>query len=1385
MDTVAETEEEKCYFQYDEKTPTAINRYRIQSDIVADCIIQSRSEGIGRYEIGKRLGLNTRTKAGNRRVSQSIQFVVKNYPEQIGQYQKMEGKFRMLKYYYKSEGSAPTALAQLFKKAESIAGKPFPFKTGEIIKFPETNLNTLRISDVTVQRMIIILELIRDEGLIVTISRLCKHIAAKEAESGYKFVVDKKSVVKCLYALERKQLCNILTMEDVYEDDMTVNVENELIARAHTIQIVVPVDITSVEDERVKEGVNKTIAEFHSEGRVFPTGHLRFSKKSDPGTVKPKLSQVDVSNVDFHNLEIPQRAALLRYNFEASKKTKDSESDCHYDPNVSYGYQAKMTRCSIMHEFIYHVIHEVEETPEIPCFYHRFPPGKPLPVNANGPTPLDKLPVVDDSSDSPYRYVVGIPPFKNIQRGWFMLRDIVLGMPLSLFCMVINVREKVAGLEEYLSDPVKRHLPLADLPADLRRVLFTKKACSLAEHICLTLCALGHMRVAPSFDNGRTMIGPTSLFFCGKKTYIYDTSTSERGYSSVTLPIDRYKKYDYEFKSSDDVYRYWNHLKAISLSTPLNVRNPGQKEPADPTNSCKKWTLGCIDRNLFAIDPRTNIDIIHPFGQKEGCAGMDVNLYIHLIRHWEWRSPKNGEFVDWFIKRAQNQATQLTNYVEERVERLEKNWNSAVSSLLPNDSILFKQKKDAPILSQKAIDAMSGGFRRHYSVRRSLTASTDMKRRSKKPRVVPAPTKLPATNGNLSVENKPENGVKTPKSMLTEKGTRKRTLDQTDLESKEKNMFIRSRFTTREYDMLVLIRGVSFFLNPIHRFWLNPTVMRDVMHEYLPESRCKTVPCLMAAGAREMVRPGRMAQLQYIVKTLASYPSMIELRSKWMEIVFTDEKAKNDYFLNAFRKAHEFIFSETNTIPPIDTTDSEFDNFMKEKKLSVVISGNAASAHVYPRRSKPCQTVDDIHHCVAFNVVMSSLIGNSKESDPNEKGLSFENLVNSVSAKSVTEVLETGRADGLITRMRNVEQTSMMMRNHSTFSIFYRHFFNHNYRNDLVDLVQAGLKDNYFGDGQDENPACVLQLVSQLYSDDYQIGLITPRNVDELIGQNDQTEGKPVTKQLRKLENATLHLDEIKVNVDGYSEEWKRTPSREEIAKIVGPTYPVESEKMKLERQAKSPASKVKVKGVTADKVKKIVDLIRRSEYCGVATEEIAKKLGIPEINILEVLKQLTKHNEVFPCGIDTRRWVMEEFTSPWMMSTKSDRFFIRPWSLPDGNVNWPVLRWMSEGVLMTILYKPGLCLEEMKGTYSYVLQPVLLLEIIEMLEHLGVVKLEKKVVPTIKKKSPFINETVAQTSTHVLPTIYGIERFAAFFVDVPSASQFFKKYDSNFHSKK
>lgn len=82
---------------YDPNFYSPLYLYRPANDVVGSLIVHSSAEGAGRYELGRKIGLNTRVKGGNRRVSANIQSVMKTYSYYIGQYQKMEGKYRTIK----------------------------------------------------------------------------------------------------------------------------------------------------------------------------------------------------------------------------------------------------------------------------------------------------------------------------------------------------------------------------------------------------------------------------------------------------------------------------------------------------------------------------------------------------------------------------------------------------------------------------------------------------------------------------------------------------------------------------------------------------------------------------------------------------------------------------------------------------------------------------------------------------------------------------------------------------------------------------------------------------------------------------------------------------------------------------------------------------------------------------------------------------------------------------------------------------------------------------------------------------------------------------------------------------------------------------------------
>lgn len=141
----------------------------------------------------------------------------------------------------------------------------------------------------------------------------------------------------------------------------------------------------------------------------------------------------------------------------------------------------------------------------------------------------------------------------------------------------------------------------------------------------------------------------------------------------------------------EDIHRYWCHLKAVCWSTSLGARHipPGQE--SNFKSDTRKYSQGAVDRTPMTVDYDTEIDEIAPVGNADGCAGLDAQLFSHRQRNWELHTQPESDSTEWFLRRWQHNSARLSSYVSERVTRLEKNWNSYISSFLPTDLDLARK----------------------------------------------------------------------------------------------------------------------------------------------------------------------------------------------------------------------------------------------------------------------------------------------------------------------------------------------------------------------------------------------------------------------------------------------------------------------------------------------------------------------------------------------------------------------------------------------------------------------------------------------------------------------------------------------------------------------
>ncbi|KAL7080237.1 hypothetical protein ACQ4LE_000480 [Meloidogyne hapla] len=1080
-------QEKGVYLPYDPDNFSLAHFYRPQNDVVASWIVQSGMEGIDRYEISSRLGINADTKAGNRIVSSSIHSTVRNREKYFGEFQKTEGRFRVKKYFFKSaQNEAGGELyVQYSKRFKELAGVDCPFRFGDLLRFPGYNLNTLRITDITLKRLIQILEHLQDVKAVLTNTRLQTYITSLEQKEGYQFTIDRRSIKKLLLALLQRKFINVLKLEVL---------ENGI---AQTIDVITIPEVTSIGNAHVSEVLEKTMNEFKEQNKSFPSGH-----------------------------------------------------------------QLKKER-----------------------------------------------PVVEPKATS----------------------------------------------------PVEEESPLK-------------------------------------------------------------------------------KEQDQEV---------------------LMVEEEQDQTPTQPTDSLLHKTFSTVER----------LQAYNKYGKK------GANPYSIL----------STKTIHTLVESAK----------QRRIGKI-------VHKRKPKKSVKIELPKDAEETGSTSVDDSS-------SPTKSIQSKTE-------------PTKRPYSQNARLMDN----------------------IDKVSLQHKS---YLRSRFSQRERDMLLLIRASSFFLNPVSKFWPHPKVMRNLMHEFVPESRTKTTYSLMAAGVREL--KDRQDQHQYIVKTLASFKELLDLRNRLVVMNLSqvtikegdDLKPKDLFFIDAFRTAYKLLFKESDDCPSIFASDQEFRNHLAKNKLNFVqVAPDDKSAYV-PTRSQQPKNIEDIRERLAFNAVMSALLsengtakiveGQKTQAEPSTSdsgdylssgGIEFTNfLLEQIETTILSDTLENIRSDGLITKNRNIfgsrttgtedkqskdisstndggesianqspqksnepqeTCTSYNARKSVRLTQFYHHYFEStlhtNLKKNVLDTTTKFIENKPTKKkdfGEFENPGEFIILANQACdSRPLNIDMNIPKSFDALFKLNkdvgpstskqkeEETSHFKInaTKQLRYLEDSQLCIERLKIRPTTLNESILSTirgmPQFEDLLPF---EKFIPAEKMDLIENTTTEEIKEKFSKET----QKLYELIDKSGILGISEEELKSLINsqnLDEFNSL--LIQLIKETLIFPCGIEKRFYVSTRNGRAWLLKTKEGSGFVaKPWLLPSGEINWEVLRRMLEGIFWHIYANPGVSIDDLTSRFVYVLQPILLLGLVEMLEKLGCCKIITKNVNSQRKSSPFSGNKTLQKIQFVQPNPNGMERLILF----------------------
>ncbi|NWI95049.1 TF3C1 factor, partial [Pitta sordida] len=555
---------------------------------------------------------------------------------------------------------------------------------------------------------------------------------------------------------------------------------------------------------------------------------------------------------------------------------------------------------------------------------------------------------VDDTSWM--RFIPPLPVHREFGFGWALVSDILLCLPLSIFVQIVQVSYKVEGLEDFLNDPVKRHILIRFLPRSVRQQLLYRRryVFSVVENL-QRLCYMGLLQ-----------FGPTEKFQDKDQVFVYikrnavivDTTICDLHYNLAqsSRPFERRL---YVLNTLQDVENFWFDLQCVCLNTPLGVvRCPRTKR----TNLQEEETALDVEREQESAVNKHNLErkcamLEYTTGSREvvddgsipgdglGAAGLDSSFYGHLKRNWIWTS--------YIINKTRKESTGSENGLTARLQTF----------LTKHPLPLSTGGNKINILGE----AMIGS--------ESLVQKEECIEMSKEP----TQDRTKRVRGGKSQKRKrlrKDVGKKTKKKKKeddsAEKSKKLRYHDKADQSALLRMTRLRVAWTVQEDSLLMLCRIASHVLNAKVKGPFVPwQVVRDIMHSSFEESLDKTSH---SVGRR----------VRYIIRNPQTYLNYkVCLAEVYQDKTLIDDfmNRENNYedpqvCATEFKEFVERLkekFSSTLGDPKLDIPDTLQELFSRFRVLAIGEVTNQGT------KEDHLSSIYDIHFLVLQNLIQSTL----------------------------------------------------------------------------------------------------------------------------------------------------------------------------------------------------------------------------------------------------------------------------------------------------------------------------------------------------------------------------------------------------------------------------
>ncbi|XP_014614359.1 PREDICTED: general transcription factor 3C polypeptide 1 [Polistes canadensis] len=452
------------------------------------------------------------------------------------------------------------------------------------------------VSNITyrlLKRANMIIESVKEHQVIDDITKLMKMINDEEDKEGYDVKIDKKSLLRLLQKLAK--------------DNLVKNIKLTLSANGREKHLTFVCDPNIDTDHTViKSAVEQAKVKFCLLGSSK-------SKTNSKNNIDKTRTNADNTN------KRPGRLSAL-------------PTTSKYDPKAArkLGYSPKFVRMQALHVLLYYLVYEhpgedtLSKNEQIQL------------LRANDFSITDSL---AQEMSKIYTTEVGwkmflpsLPQHNGWPKGWTLMCDLLLRIPLSIFLKVHSVPFIISGLEYYTNHPIRKHYLIKDLPMNIQSTLLHGRKYIFDIHETVTrLCYIGLVQFGPQKLKEKDQV----FLYVNRHSELMDTTSSAPGYHKIeekTYPITKYN-----FNEMDIVEKYWYDMWNICVNTPLGGRLAVQGKDILLEDLSKKSDM------IETIKARTAeeaiiLDTGKVPGDRKGAAGIDSAFFAHLKRNWNWNN---------------------------------------------------------------------------------------------------------------------------------------------------------------------------------------------------------------------------------------------------------------------------------------------------------------------------------------------------------------------------------------------------------------------------------------------------------------------------------------------------------------------------------------------------------------------------------------------------------------------------------------------------------------------------------------------------------------------------------------------------------------------------